>query len=204
MLLRKGRGRLIWAGRVEPEDPIRIKQGQIAAGLILTGFFLFLLVGLPLRLGGFDPSNSHWITNIGGSIIGVSLMPLLIDLLGVEVDAVFEHGVSNSSAPLHRTLTRRGFQPFDEITAIAVTWDRESGKEVLILFSGKERKIRIRPFYDSYHDDFYPFLKDTFKARCPGAKWVYVPFTDALSKRFMTWKEARAAFRERRARLPPT
>jgi hypothetical protein len=204
MLLRKGRGRLIRAGIVGPDDPIRNKRSRIAAGWLLEGIFVLIFIGMPLLFGGWAPSNPHWMTNILASIMGVSVFLLPIDILGIEVDAVFEHGVSNSGASLYKTLTRRGFQFFDEITVIGITRDSKSGKEGLILFSGKDRKIRVRPFWDIYENGFNAYLKETLKARCPNAKWVYVPFTDALSMRFMTWKEARTAFKERKARMSST
>jgi hypothetical protein len=161
--------------------------------VVFVWSFEAILIALALAsiwLGAFAPSNRARLTNTGILLLPLVWLMLVVNLVGIEVDAIYERGLSNGDATLWEALTARGFQEFGEISRIGMVTDPGTGREGLVLFAGPGMKIRLRPFWNSFSDDFYDDLKGVLKRRCPSANWVFVPLDKNLKRRVMTWWEA--------------
>jgi len=185
----RGRGRLIAFGIAEVRDAPAIKTLRVVAAWTFEAFLILLAEGVLLLSSSVG--DLHRLVNVIGAILLPLPGLLIITLLGVEFDGIYETGVSSRSAILWETMTGRGFQPFSGVETIVRVQPSE-GRPSGILLLAKGGKWRVRPFWDEYANDFHKKLESTLKARCPSARWIEVPFDEqSLLRKRASWGEAR-------------
>jgi hypothetical protein len=163
---------------------------QILSVWLLEGFWIIIVIALFLVTpDSFDLPQET--VNVAAIVmIPFGWLFTVVNFIGIESDAIFENGVSNSRTSLMDTLSGRSFQSFSEISSIATLQSR-TGMEGILLFAGAERKWRIGIFWDEHSNDFYGQLKQSLQVNCPSAEWVQLPFSPSLRRRRMGLKEAR-------------
>src|SRR3989304_2107274 len=103
------RGRLLRFGTGGLGDSPSSKRVRVLAVWILQTFWTIL--GL-FALMSFSLSDVRHFAGIGGLIVPLFWLLFVVNHVGVEVDGIYETGVSHRKASLWESLTGRGFQPF--------------------------------------------------------------------------------------------
>ncbi len=184
------RGRVLRIGGAPPGSTLASKHAASLLAWIVEGFWVLLAV-LLVRANAF--SSPEPVDALDSILVFVPALvfPFLINYVGVEVDAVYEMGIASKGASLWDTLTGRGFQEYGGVAAIGRIAKAADNPDGILLFAGAGERYRIWPVWNRYDDDFFAFLNQTLRERCPGVPWLDVVFDDGMARHRMHWRDAR-------------
>ena len=177
---RTSRGRLLYVGSTgHPiDDSIRAQAHALWALASLFGIFLAIGVVMSLTTLIIPGIPNHSIGKILFWIIwslGL-IVPLFLALrIGLEIDGIYEKGVSNGRTTLIEHLRGKGFLPYESITAIRVEKEVTPAGPVdsITLFAEGKEEPAIVPFVNrEYKGDFWARLENSLHINCPDADWV--------------------------------
>ena len=157
------------------------RRRQLLAGLVLLAlsFGPLLLTGTPY----FAPENSF----VPGfvQVLMTSLLPVLVFSMvnlqcGLEMDCIYENGITNRRSTLLDRILRRSFAPFQEIKVIGHGRELFEGKYVAFVgLKAEDGSLLLPPFVDSgYTNHFFDLLVTQLKKRCPDAEWLEISWQD--------------------------
>lgn len=162
-------------------DTIRGRRKRFLAGVVLLAlsFGPLLLTGTPY----FAPENPF----VPGfvEVLASALLPVLVFLIlnlqsGLEMDCIYENGITNRRSTLVDIILRRSFAPFQEIKVIRHGREPFEGKDVAFVgLMTEDGSLLLPPFVDSgYKNDFFDFLVTQLKKRRPDAEWLEISWQD--------------------------
>jgi hypothetical protein len=96
-------------------------------------------------------------------------------LIGMEVDGIYEKGISSRQTTLFGHLRGKGFVSYDSIAAIGL--DKVDGPkgpiERITVYIRDSDKPAIDPFMNTrYKNDFWNQLMNALRTNCRNAKWT--------------------------------
>lgn len=188
MVPSRGRGRLIAIGMMNSRDAPTIKTRRVVAAWALQVFLT--LIGVVLFNSASLADFRHLLNGVGAILLPLSWFVFVINPLGVEVDGIYEAGVSSRKASLWETATGRGFQPYSEIAIVGRVSKSERRPDGLVL-RVNGGKSRIGPFWDEYVNDFFRMLESKLVTSCPAARWIEVSVEESLVRSQVSWRKAR-------------
>lgn len=108
-------------------------------------------------------------------LFGLAPFAIWAGLMGMEVDGIYEGGISSRQTTLFGHLRGKGFVSYDSIAAIEL--DKIDGPkgpiERITVYIGDSDKPAIDPFVNSeYKNDFWNRLKNALRTNCRNAKWT--------------------------------
>ncbi|MCK5291402.1 MAG: hypothetical protein KAR39_05260 [Thermoplasmata archaeon] len=142
---------------------------------------MFLTLGIILTtqnfsfLGTSNRSTSVIAFWIFWSIFLLAPFAVWASLIGLEVDGIYERGLSSRQTTLFGHLRGKGFASYDSIAAIKL--DKIDGPkgpiERITVFIGDSDKPAIGPFWNTrYKNDFWNQLKIALRTNCRNARWT--------------------------------
>jgi hypothetical protein len=170
---------------VGEEGSIDYAIGRRRRSLVAGAVLLALSFG-PLFLTGthyFSPENPY----VPGfvMVLALALLPLLVFLIfnvqcGLEVDCIYENGITNRRSTLLDRILGRSFVPFKEIKVIGHGKEPLKGKMVtFIVLKTEDGSNLLPPFVDyGYTTNFFDVLAKQLRKRCPNAEWQEVSWQD--------------------------
>lgn len=108
-------------------------------------------------------------------LLSIAILGYHANTVGLEVDGIYEKGVSNVRATLVESRRGEGFVPYESITSIKLeSRDTTEGVvDVLTIYSSEPPAPAMRPFSNyGYRNDFWNRLIQTLQTHCQGAKWL--------------------------------
>ncbi|TET91932.1 MAG: hypothetical protein E3J35_00255 [Methanomassiliicoccales archaeon] len=108
-------------------------------------------------------------------LFGLAPFAIWAGLIGMEVDGIYEKGISSRQTTLFGHLRGKGFVPYDSITAIRLERiDTPKGTTEKITIYGRDSdRPAIDPFMNTrYKNDFWNRLKNALRTNCRNAKWT--------------------------------
>jgi hypothetical protein len=161
------------------QDSVKDQFYALLAAIGLISLFLALGIVLTTFAGGFSfagvteyPAKNilFWVV----WLLPISLFVLVAISFGMEVDGIYEKGLSSGQTNLIEHLKGLGFVPFDTITSVRI--DRRNtprgATEIIRVYSGESEKPSGRFVEMWYKNDFWIRLKQILRTRCPNAKWI--------------------------------
>lgn len=175
------RGQLILIG-VRGSSISDTAKGKANAILGLSLLIIFF-VAIGAIISPFLSSISGITTDRFWSLVFFWVFVLLLiailgyhaNTIGLEVDGIYEKGVSNVRATLVESRRGKGYVPYESITSIKLeSRDTAEGViDVLIINSGEPEAPALRPFSDyGYKNDFWKRLIQALRVHCPTAIWT--------------------------------
>ena len=176
--MKKVRGKLLYTG-IQGRWDDTIKQQQFGLITYVTG----CIVGLLLALSAIFGSGSI----LGSSLLGFLIpfciflfcLPFVIAIGGLEIDAIYENGITDRNDNLFKRLNGKSFHRFEKITKIGYgqyTWN-DIVKNFIIIYEDNSSLPTCGSFNDkAFKNDFYEKVVETLKEKCPNAKWKKVDF----------------------------
>ena len=134
-----------------------IFQITIAGSIILLEALLFFLIGI--------------------------LLLLLYAVGGIDIDGIYENGISSAHHTLIEYLKGKTFHPYNTISKVGYGIKKDEHSRFLSIYLNNESIPGIRAYYDKdYKNDFYKELIKVLRNKCPDIPWVKIeweslPFT---------------------------
>ena len=123
------------------DHAIRGRRRRLLAGVVLLAFSFG-----PLLLTGthyFAPENPFvpgFVVVLASALLPVLVFSIVNLQSGLEIDCIYENGITNRRSTLLDRILRRSFAPFQEIKVIGHGRELFEGKDVAYL---KRRRIRL-------------------------------------------------------------
>jgi hypothetical protein len=165
-------------------------KGQVFRFAGTVALLLVTLIFVWLSLEGyiyFEPFKSKIYAALIFSVPAILIITWLFisPLYGLEVDAIYENGITNRHTALSQRIMGKSFQPFESISSIGYGKTIFNGKEIefVIPFEKKYSRLGIRPYTNiknKYKNNFYTTLITILKEKCPAAKWIEVKWENLL------------------------
>jgi hypothetical protein len=108
-------------------------------------------------------------------LFGLAPFAIWAGLIGMEVDGIYEKGISSRQTTLFGHLRGKGYVSYDSIAAIKL--DKIDGPkgpiDRITVYVGDSEKPAIDPFWNTrYKNDFWDRLKRALRTECSNAKWI--------------------------------
>ncbi len=173
------RGVLVRAGIEGPIDQaMRNRKGQFVAGLILLvvpfSLPLILIVTGNTEVGVSGARDIAWV--LASAMLPVLWLAIFNMLGGLEIDAIYEDGVTNERSTFLDRIFGKSYVRFEDIEIIGYGKELEDDDEVsFVAMMSNEKRLLMKPLADvGYEDDFFDYLIETLKAKCKDAEWIEV------------------------------
>jgi hypothetical protein len=165
----ENRGQIIYIGKHGKSYYDSIK-GMKRRFYFLIFILLFTISMEILAIMGYFAQPVIWIL-----IFFIIFFMVAISGWGLEIDAIYENGITNCITPLHEYLKGKSFHPFENITKIGYGYNQRRGSKFIVLYECHSLSPTVRNFTEiEYKNDFYQRLIETLKKKCPNAKWKKV------------------------------
>ncbi len=183
-----GRGKLIAKPEMVSGRKMKSKKKklQYLIGSILVVIVVpSTLIATIMGYWGFEEVPGPEIFNIEVLMLVLAATPLAICLgviyaIGLEIDAIWEKGISSYYSHTVENIMGRDFLPYDDISKVYYgehgVYNKEDTEYLVLVKKGENR-----PYWNGVHfteknydNGFYKKLKKAIKKNAPQAEWIKV------------------------------
>ncbi len=176
--MKKDRGKLLYRG-IQGRWDDTIEAQRFGLLTYVTGCIVGLLLAIFAVIGTGTIMGSPLLGFLIPFIIFLFCFPFVIAMGGLEIDGIYENGITNRNDYLFKRLYAKSFHRFENITKIGYgqyTWDNVI-KNFIIIYEDNSLSPACGSFNDKdFKNDFYERLVETLKEKCPNAIWKKVDF----------------------------
>ena len=142
--------------------------------IIFIIIVIILIISTLLGYGSFEGQSPFW--TIVFLIIVMLFIIWVTSLLGFEINAIYENGITTSKTKLLERLVGNSFHRYENITKIG--YGKLSGKDqsdFIVIFENHSPVPTVRNYAKiDFKNDFFEQLIITLKQKCPNATWENV------------------------------